>query len=269
MDSIGIIGVGNMGSALIRGLTESGKATGGSIVVFDVDDAKVQVLQCERGVVPARSIQDVARPDVGTLVLAVKPQIMDKVLGELAGHMAHRPLVVSIAAGITTELIVSKLGPGAKVIRAMPNAAAMVGQSATALCTAGAAGESDLLTAMDLFSAFGAVAAVDEKMMNAVTALSGSGPAYFFVMLEGLVDGAVLMGMDRPTARVLAVQTMLGAALMAGQKKSFSELKDLITSPGGTTIAGLQVMERAGVRGVLMETIRAAVKRGDELAAPK
>ncbi len=268
MHKIGIIGTGNMGSALIRGLAASGKATGESITAFDPDEAKAHLLHNELGVVPARSIRDTVAPDVGTLVLAVKPQIMDRVLGELAAHMAHDPLVMSIAAGITTDRIVAKLGPTARVIRAMPNAAAMVGQSATALCTGGAADESDLLTAMDLFSAFGAVAAVDEKMMNAVTGLSGSGPAYFFVMLEGLVDGAVLMGLDRPTARVLAVQTMLGAALMAGMKAPFSELKDQITSPGGTTIAGLEVMERAGVRGVLMETIRAATARGDELAGP-
>ncbi|MEW6352536.1 MAG: pyrroline-5-carboxylate reductase [Thermodesulfobacteriota bacterium] len=269
MQKIGIIGTGNMGSALIRGLTASGKAPGDSITAFDVDEEKVRRLHDELGIVPARGIRDAAAPDVETLVLSVKPQIMDRVLGELAGHMSHGPLVMSIAAGITTDRIVAKLGPRARVIRAMPNAAAMVGQSATALCTGGAADESDLLTAMDLFSAFGAVASVDEKMMNAVTALSGSGPAYFFVMLEGLVDGAVLMGMDRPTARVLAVHTMLGAALMAGQKAAFSDLKDQITSPGGTTIAGLEVMERAGLRGVLMETIRAATTRGDELAGPK
>jgi pyrroline-5-carboxylate reductase len=269
LNTIGIIGIGNMGSALLRGLVGSGKTAGETIVAFDVDQARVQTLSQELGISPAKTVTETVQPSVGTLVLAVKPQIIDQVMEQLKAHLAHRPLVVSIAAGISTQRILSKLGTGTRVIRAMPNAAALVGQSATALCTGGSADESDLLTAMELFSAFGAVAAVEEKMMNAVTALSGSGPAYFFVMLESLTDGAVLMGMDRPTARALAVQTMLGAALMASRKIPFSELKDQVTSPGGTTIAGLQVMERSGIRGLLMDTIQAATRRGEELASPK
>ncbi len=266
MSRIGIIGTGNMGTALIRGLVGSEKALGSEIIAFDVDQARVQALSDELGISPAKTILETTQPDVGTLVLAVKPQTIDQVMGQLRGHLAHKPMVVSIAAGISTSRILDRLGPDTRVIRAMPNAAAVIGQSATALCTGGRADESDLLTVMELFSAFGAVAGVDEKMMNAVTALSGSGPAYFFVILEALTDGGVLMGLDRPTARALAVQTMLGAALMAGHKVPFSDLKDRITSPGGTTIAGLQVMEGAGIRGVLMDTIQAATERGEELA---
>ena len=156
------------------------------------------------------------------------------------------------------------------MIRAMPNAAAMVGYSATALCKAGLADEADLGTAMEIFSAIGTAVTVDEKMMNLVTGLSGSGPAYIFAIMEGLTDAAVLMGLDRPTARALTVQTVLGAATMASREAAhLGDLKDRITSPGGTTIAGLHVLERAGLRGVLMDVVAAATRRGDELEPPQ
>jgi pyrroline-5-carboxylate reductase len=152
----------------------------------------------------------------------------------------------------------------------MPNAAAMVSAGATAVCKAGTADDKDLAAAVDLFNAVGSAVMVDEKMMNVVTALSGSGPGYLFIIMEALTDGAVLMGLDRPTARVLAVQTVLGAATMAASGNiTFSELKDRITSPGGTTIAGLQVLESGGLRGLIMGAIEAATFRAEELQASK
>ncbi len=148
----------------------------------------------------------------------------------------------------------------------MPNAAAMAGAGATAICKAGRADDNDLATALDLFSAVGTVEVVEEKMMNVITALSGSGPAYFFLILEALVDGAVRLGLDRSTARSLAIQTMAGAAKMAlDGETSFCELKDRITSPGGTTMAGLYILERYGLRGILMEAVDAATSRAQEL----
>jgi pyrroline-5-carboxylate reductase len=149
----------------------------------------------------------------------------------------------------------------------MPNAAAMVGASATALCKAGAADDADMATALELFEAVGKAVKVDEKLMNVVTALSGSGPGYIFPMMEALTDAAVLMGMDRPTARALTIQTFVGSAILAGSGDvSFSELKDRITSPAGTTIAGLHILEKAGLRGILMDAVKAATQRGEELA---
>lgn len=266
MKAVSVIGTGNMGSAMVRGLIASGKVSRNSVVVYDVDAQKAGALEEELGTATASSVSDTIRPDTEILVFAVKPQILGPVLEEAAPHIHERPLVISIAAGISTEFILSKLRKEARVIRAMPNAAAMVGCSATALCKAGKADQEDLDRALDLFSAFGSAVSVEEKMMHAVTALSGSGPGYLFVIMEAMTDGAVLMGMDRPTARRLAVQTVLGAAIMAqSEDAAFSDLKDRITSPGGTTIAGLQVMEQGGIRGILMDAIEAATRRGEAL----
>jgi pyrroline-5-carboxylate reductase len=266
LSSIGLIGAGNMGTALVRGLIASGRATGEELVVFDIDEKVTGRLEEEFDVTAASSAGDTVRTETETLVLAVKPQIMGSVLEEISDRVGDRPLVVTIAAGVPCAFYLSRLPEGVRLIRAMPNAAAMVGHAATALCKAGAANDEDLRSAVGLFSAFGTAVVVQEKMMNAATALSGSGPGYLFPILEGLVDGGVLMGLDRATARELAVQTMLGAAAMAAEEDaSFSELKDRITSPGGTTIAGLRVMERAGLRGILMDTIKAATERADEL----
>jgi pyrroline-5-carboxylate reductase len=151
----------------------------------------------------------------------------------------------------------------------MPNAAAMVGHSATALCKAGSADDNDLQVVQDLFQAFGSAVIVDEKLMNAVTALASSGLAYFFIIMEALTDAAVRVGMDRSTARQLTVQTTIGAAAMAYGGAPFSDLKDRITSPGGTTVAALQVMERAGIRGTIMDAVEAATRRGEEIAQQK
>jgi len=268
LDIISLIGAGNMGSALVRGLIESGKASGEQILAFDIDLARTGDLAKEFGVSVASSASDAIRPTTEILVLAVKPQIMGDVLDGIADHVGEKPLVVSIAAGVSTGFMLSRLGPSARVIRAMPNAAAMVMRSATALCKAGSADNGDLERAVDLFTAVGRAVVVDEKMMNVVTALSASGPGYLFAIMEGLTDGAVRMGLDRTTARELTVETLIGAAAMAAQEGApFSELKDRITSPGGTTMAGLQVLERSGLRGILMDVLEAAVRRGEELQA--
>jgi pyrroline-5-carboxylate reductase len=266
MKRISIIGTGNMGSALIKGVTASGMVKGEDIVIFDVDHQRCDAMKEQHGLTVASEIGQAVGPDMEAVVLAVKPQIMALVLARVAHGVTARSLVISIAAGIPTDFILSHLPAGSRVIRAMPNAAAMVGRSATALCKAGAADEADLDRAAWLFSSFGIALKVEEKVMNAVTGLSGSGPAYLFVMMEALTDGGVLMGMDRATARALAVQTIIGSAEMAlSGSPSFSELKDRITSPGGTTIAGLRVLERAGIRGILMEAVAAATLRSEEL----
>ncbi len=259
-----------MGYALVQGLVSSGKALPAMIRGFDIDSARLQAVVNEFRLEAAPSLKEVVAPDTDVLILAVKPQIIGKVL-ELIADQAHENLViVSIAAGTTTNFILSKLKGPARVIRVMPNAAAMVSASATALCKAGAADDKDLAEVADLFRAIGTAVIVDEKMMNAVTALSGSGPGYLFVIMEALTDGGVLMGLDRTTARALAVQTVLGAATIAASGNiSFSELKDRITSPGGTTITGLQVLEAGGLRGLIMDAIEAATLRAEELQTSK
>jgi pyrroline-5-carboxylate reductase len=267
---IGVIGVGNMGSALVRGLLASGKAMPEMISVFDIDPAKAIALQQELNIQAAEEIGETIGPETDILILAVKPQIMEDVVLSIADKVNDRLLVISVAAGISTGFILSLLNFPARIIRAMPNAAAMVGASATALCKAGSADEGDLGKAVEVFSAIGLAVTVEERMMNVVTALSGSGPGYLFPIMEALTDGAVLMGLDRPTARALAGQTVMGAAIMAlSGDEALSDLKDRITSPGGTTIAGLQIMERAGLRGILMDTVQAATRRADELEGKK
>ncbi|MGO9120733.1 MAG: pyrroline-5-carboxylate reductase [Desulfomonilaceae bacterium] len=270
MKRLAIIGLGNMGSALVRGLVSSGKTLPAMIRAFDIDSDKCRTIVEELGVEAVPGISDAVTPDIDTVILAVKPQVIGPVLESIAHQVHERLVIISIAAGITTAFILSKLKGPARVIRAMPNAAAMVSAGATAVCKAGTADDKDLAVAVDLFNAVGTAVIVDEKMMNVVTALSGSGPGYLFIIMEALTDGGVLMGLDRPTARTLAVQTVLGAATMATSGKiPFSELKDRITSPGGTTIAGLQILESGGLRGLIMDAIEAATLRAEELQASK
>ncbi len=265
---IALIGAGQMGSALVAGWVRSGLIAGGGIVAFDIDRDKTRKLVKGFGTSTAPSALESITPDTEVLLLAVKPQDMGGLLDEVSERVQDTPLVVSIAAGVTTDFILSHLHTMARVIRVMPNAGAMVGQSASALCKAGGADEGDIQKALEMFEAVGRAAIVEEKMMNAVTALSGSGPGYLFVIMEALTDAGVRMGLTRATARSLTVQTVLGAAVIATEEAApFSELKDRITSPGGTTIAGLQVIERAGVRGTLMDAVEAATRRGDELLA--
>ncbi|MBI5249617.1 MAG: pyrroline-5-carboxylate reductase, partial [Desulfomonile tiedjei] len=244
MKGISVIGAGNMGAALVRGFVGSGKAMPSDIRVYDVDPAKIRPLQEEFGIVAVEGLAQAIESTTEIAIVAVKPQVMSPVLEEIAPHVKAGLILVSIAAGISTKFILSKVGAQAKVIRVMPNAPAMVAAGAAAICRAGDANEQDLDIILDLFSSVGFAVAVDEKLMNVVTALSGSGPGYLFAMMEAFTDGAVCMGLDRPTARALTIETFLGAATMAASGGSFSELKDRITSPGGTTIAGLQVMER-------------------------
>ncbi len=267
VSTIGIIGAGNMGSALIRGLLQAGTIEAEMIRVFDIDPARVLALKEEFGIRMVQQIGETIGSERSILVLAVKPQVMTGVLDSIAERIHERLVVISIAAGISTSFILSRLKSPARIIRAMPNAAAMVCSSATALCKAGTADDGDIEMALSLFSAIGHAVAVEEKMMNVVTALSASGPGYLFVMMEALTDAGVRMGLDRQTSRELTVQMVKGAAVMATSDNTpFGELKDRITSPGGTTLAGLQVMERAGFRGIIMDAVEAATHRADELA---
>ncbi|MDQ7784173.1 MAG: pyrroline-5-carboxylate reductase [Desulfomonilaceae bacterium] len=266
MKKIAFIGAGNMGSALIRGLVNSNVAKAENIVVFDTDLGKVDALKHELGIRGAKDIAGAVNEGIDVVVLAVKPQVMDTVLEQVADRITDNHLMISLAAGVPTGFILSRLKKPARVVRTMPNAAAMSGQSATALCKAGTADEEDLRAAVNIFSAVGVAVPVEEKLMNVVTGLSGSGPAYIFAIMEGMTDAGVLLGLDRATARKLTVQTVLGAATMASTESvHLGELKDRITSPGGTTIAGLHVLERSGLGGILMDAVAAATRRGDEL----
>jgi len=263
--TIGFIGGGNMGEALIRGLITASVLRPEQLRVHDVLASRVDHLRASYSIQGASSLAEVAR-HCQVLILAVKPQVMPLVLEELRLQLDHRPLVISIAAGISLETLCLSLPPDCPVIRVMPNTPALVLQGVSALSRGSGVTSEHMDQAMTLFRAVGSALEVEEKWMDAVTGLSGSGPAYFLLLIEGMIDAGVLMGLPRPIARELVVQTALGSARMVMETgKHPAELKDMITSPGGTTIRGLKVLEEAGVRGSLMGAVEAATLRSQEL----
>jgi pyrroline-5-carboxylate reductase len=262
---IGFAGGGNMGEALIKGLIAASLLRPNQIHVFDVLDERMEYLRATYAVQPCSELGDLARR-CDTIVLAVKPQSMSAVLTELAPSLTARSLVISIAAGVSIHTIATPLPAGLPIIRVMPNTPALVLQGASALARGEHATDEHMDQALALFRAVGTAIEVDEKLMDTVTGLSGSGPGYILLLLESLIDGGVLMGLPRPIARELVLQTALGTIKLAQETgRHPAELKDMITSPGGTTIRGLAVIEERGVRGALMEAVEAATLRSREL----
>ena len=261
---IGVIGVGNMGSALIGGLLEAGLLKPDQIWAADVDDERLAKSQQRWGIAISEENREVAsKTDV--VLLAVKPQIMGRVLEEMAGFMEARHLVISIAAGVTTHTIEAQLG-AVPVVRVMPNTPALVGVGMAALCAGQYASSAHLDEACELLACVGETVVVEEKQMDAVTGLSGSGPAYIFVVIDALADGGVKMGLPKPVALKLATQTVLGSAkMLLDTQEHPAQLKDRVTSPGGTTIAGLHKLEEKGLRDALMSAVQAATVRSAEL----
>jgi pyrroline-5-carboxylate reductase len=265
-DTIGFLGGGNMGEALIKGLLSASLLTPGSIHVFDTVPARMEHLASLYSVRAASGIGDLAEKSA-VIVLAVKPQVMPEVLKQLREYTdARRHLVVSIAAGIPLSALMAGLPDGVPIVRVMPNTPALVLKGASALSRGIAVSDGQMKLCFAIFQAVGTAVEVDEKWMDAVTGLSGSGPAYVLLAIEALTDGGVLMGIPRNIARELAVQTFLGtAAMVAETGKHPAELKDMITSPGGTTITGLKILEKKSVRGAFMKAVEAAALRSKEL----
>jgi pyrroline-5-carboxylate reductase len=263
---IGFVGAGNMATALLRGLLRAGVVTAAEIQIADLDAAKAQSLAKEHGVVVSPEARELARWAT-TLILAVKPQSMPAALAECATHFSIDTLVISVAAGVRCDTIAAALPSGARVIRAMPNTPALVGAAATALCAGPSATAADRDLARRLFDAVGRTVVVDESHMDAVTGLSGSGPAYVMVVIEALADGGVRAGLSRETALLLATQTVLGSAqllLMSGDHPA--EWKDRVMSPGGTTSAGLEAIEAGRLRHTLGRAVQKATLRAQELS---
>jgi len=262
---IALLGGGAMAEALIRGILRAGLASSSSVGVSDILPARREHLAQTLGIpVFASNREAVSFGEI--LVLAVKPGVIPAVLEEIGELITSEKLIISIAAGVPTRKIESSLAGPAPVIRVMPNTPALVGQGAAALCRGTHATAEHLAAAKRIFDAVGLAVEVPEPLMDAVTGLSGSGPAYVFVMIEALADGGVRAGLPRGTALQLAAQTVLGSARMVLETgKHPGELKDMVTSPGGTTIAGLSVLESAGLRGTLIEAVSAAAERSKEL----
>jgi len=262
---IAFVGGGNMAEAIMRGLLREDVGVG--ICVAEIMPARRDELSARfpNVRVVADAAEAAAWGDV--VVLAVKPQHAAGVLDLLEQVITPKKLVISIMAGITTTKIEENLQPGCRVIRSMPNTPALIGAGATAVCGGRKSSESDLDLARQLFSLTGSAVSVDEKQMDAVTGLSGSGPAYVFTFIEALADAGVKNGLTREVAARLAAHTVLGAARMVVETGEHPTLlKEKVTSPGGTTIAGLHALENGGFRGTVMNGVEAACNRSRELA---
>jgi pyrroline-5-carboxylate reductase len=264
LPSIGFIGAGQMARALAGGFVSAGLVKPENILAADPVAAAGQAFQA--AVPGARLVADNASVVSGAdiIFLATKPQQIEGAIGELAASVAGR-LVVSIAAGVRLAKLATAL-PGARLVRVMPNTPCLVGQSASGYCLGPGATDADGQRVKQLLSAVGLAFEVDETLLDAVTGLSGSGPAFAYVMIEALADGGVRMGLKREVALALAAQTLKGAAQMVLETGEHpAVLKDRVASPGGTTIAGLEALEAGGLRGTLMAAVEAATRRSIEL----
>jgi len=265
---IGLVGAGAMGDALAAGVLRAGVSPE-RLRAADPDPARRKQVEESRGVVALADAADAVR-EADLVILAVKPAVVAPLLRDLAplGDAALRaPLWISVAAGVSLAALGAALPSGARTVRAMPNTPALVGEGASAFVLGPGARPEDRRVARALFESVGlAWEAPSEALLDAVTGLSGSGPAYVFVMLETLADAGVRMGLPREAAAALATQTVLGAARLARETgRHPAALKDQVTSPGGTTIAGLERLEAGGFRAALHEAVAAATRRAREL----
>jgi pyrroline-5-carboxylate reductase len=262
---VGFLGAGNMGEAMIKGLLQAGLVPAASIGATDVRRERLEQIAKQYGIRSAKSNPAlVAESDV--VILAVKPQIMAAVLKEIAPAVDAGTLLISIAAGLPTRTLRAQLGRPARLIRVMPNTPALVLEGVTAIARAEGLEAGDLETAQELFGAVGRVVVLEEDALDAVTGLSGSGPAYVAIVIESLADGGVKMGLDRATAMTLAAQTVLGSAKLILETGAHpGQLKDMVSSPGGTTIAGISALEEGGVRRTFISAVERATQRSREL----
>src|SRR5712692_10801192 len=262
--SIGFVGAGNMAEAMIRGLLRGKVFAPGHVTASAPREERQRELAEKYGIRVTGDNREAAAQSI--VVLSVKPQILGKVLDEITGSVRAESLVISIAAGVPVAAIQAKLRSGTRVVRAMPNTPALVDAGATAIARGEHAQESDLEDAKRIFDAVGLTVVLDETLLDAVTGLSGSGPAYVFLILEALSDAGVKVGLSRRTAQLLAAQTLLGSAkLLLETNEHPGKLKDMVTSPGGTAITGLHTLENGGVRTTLMNAVEAATRRSREL----
>lgn len=267
MDSkrIGFIGAGQMAEALARGFINKNIIKASNVYATDIMQVRKDVFTSFGANAAETNSEVVANSDV--VFIAVKPQYVSLVLKEVRPVLTPKTVIVSIAAGVTLATLREAAGEDSRVIRVMPNTPCLVGETASAMCLGGKADDGDADVVKQLFDAVGVIYKVDEKLLSAVTGLSGSGPAYIFVMIEALSDGGVKAGLPRDIATQLAAQTVLGSAKMVLETgKHPGVLKDMVTSPAGTTIAGVHELEKAGVRNAFINAVTGAASRADELS---
>lgn len=264
-ERIGFLGTGRMGTALGKGLVQSGALPSGQLLGYDLSTEATAAFRDATGGQTVDSIADLLKADI--IVLALKPQHMREGIQPFARQLEDRHLLVSIAAGLPISFFTDNLGPEIRIVRAMPNTPCLVGAGATAFALGGFATDQDGQTVKRLLSTVGLSLPISESLLDAVTGLSGSGPAYVYQMIEALSDGGVRAGLPRDTATQLAAQTLIGAARMVLETGEHpGALKDAVTSPGGTTIAGVHELERGGLRATLMNAVLAATERARQLS---
>ncbi len=263
---IAFLGAGKMGEALIAGLVESGLARRDRIRAADVSRDRLATLKKRYRIrTVTANLEAVKRSDV--VILAVKPAVVRAVLEEIRESIRERQLVICIAAGVTVGQIEEAIGKAVPVVRVMPNTPCLIREGMTGLCAGTHAGSRHLETARRIFAAVGRCAIVEERHMDALTAVSGSGPAFHFLVLDALADGGVKAGLPRDVAVELAAQTMRGASAMVLQTGEHpGKLKDAVATPGGCTVEGLLAMEEGGVRATLIQTILRTARRAGQLS---
>ena len=262
---LGFVGAGNMSEALIKGLLHAKVLPPERILTSDVKADRLEHLHKLHGI-RTTSDNHLLLRESDVVVLAVKPQTFDKVLTDIGADLRPDQLLISVAAGVPIVALEARLPAGARVVRSMPNTPATVQAGATAIAGGAHAREDDLRVARELFEAVGRVVVLDEGLLDAVTGLSGSGPAYVMLIIEALADGGVKVGLHRDTALLLAAQTVFGSALLLLETGEHpGRLKDMVTSPGGTAIAGLHTLESGALRKTLIDAVEVASKRAAEL----
>lgn len=263
---IGFIGGGAMGEALVTGLFRAGLVSPSQVYISDISEQRREQLRQKLGVNTTADNCTITR-EADIVIISVKPYVAAFVLKEIAAVARPGQIFVSIAAGVTISQIESCLAGPIPVIRVMPNTPCLVGEGASAVSAGKHAGEESIKAAMAIFNAAGKAVEVPESLLDCVTGLSGSGPAYMYLVLESLIEGAVRLGLPGDIARELAAQTMLGAAKMVLQTTEHpAKLKNMVTTPGGTTAAGLFALEEGALRSVLMKAVAAATQRSCEMS---
>ncbi|WP_297206848.1 pyrroline-5-carboxylate reductase [uncultured Pluralibacter sp.] len=263
---IGFIGCGNMGKAILGGLIASGQVKPEQIWVYTPTADNVAALADEYGINPAESAQQIAQ-QADIVFGAVKPGIMVKVLGDIASSLNKDSLVISIAAGVTLDQMATALGYDRKIIRAMPNTPALVNAGMTSITPNSLVTQDDIDEVVAIFRSFGEAEVVAEAMIHPVVGVSGSSPAYVFMFIEAMADAAVLGGMPRAQAYKFAAQAVLGSAKMVLESgKHPGELKDMVCSPGGTTIEAVRILEEKGLRSAVIEAMTACMAKSEKLS---
>ncbi|MFW6381027.1 MAG: pyrroline-5-carboxylate reductase [Bacillota bacterium] len=262
--SLAIIGLGKMGTTLLKGILSQGIYTPKDIIGCDLRVEASEANQDYEGIRTTADNRDGVQ-EAETILLAVKPQVIDQVLAEVE-ELLQDKLIISIAAGVTIEHIRELVDDSNRIVRVMPNTPALVREGVSAISPGPEAREFEVRQVKQMLAGVGEVVEVKESLMNAVTGVSGSGPAYGYIIIEALADGGVLAGLPRQQAQRLAAQTLLGAARMVLETDNHpGELKDMVTSPAGTTITGVQSLEKDGLRGILIEAVKKAADRAGEL----